>query len=89
MFKHYLITNDEFGTFEYYVGATSDIKALYGAIRRNKATWLQPAFLNSPVFSEHKHVYALCIDENNYVKVLNSDTMLEILLDRSNSIVEL
>ena len=73
---------------EYYVGETADIKAMYKSIARNKITGLCPEFEGSPKFSDKKSVYALCIDEFNYFSVVNSDTMLSILLDNNIVIVE-
>lgn len=87
MFKHYLVTFEEV-TCEYYVGATENVKALYKSIRRNKSTGLMPAFCGSPKFAEGKSVYALCIDENNYITIVNSDTMLSILIDRELDVQE-
>ena len=64
----------------YYVGATSDIKAIYKSIRRNKCTNLCPMFCESPKFSELKTTYALCISDN-YITIINSDTMLSMIID--------
>ena len=81
MFKHYYVT-DLFGrTDEFYVGATADIKALYKSIRRNKSTLLCPWHIDMPKFSDKKNIYALCIDEENYIHIVNSDTMLSILIN--------
>lgn len=66
---------------EYYVGKTADIKAMYKSIARNKSTDMCPLFCDFPKFSEYRQVYALCIDENNYITIINSDTMLAILLE--------
>lgn len=65
---------------DYYVGETADIKALYKSIRRNKWTNLVPLFVESPKFSENKSVYALCIENDKYVSVVNSDTMLHMII---------
>lgn len=66
---------------EYYVGETANIKSLYKSICRNKATNLRPMFCGFPKFSENKSIYALCIDDKGYVTIINSDTMLAILID--------
>jgi hypothetical protein len=86
MFKHYLETvyneySGEYVYLDYYVGATSDIKALYKSILRSRTTNLMPAFCDFPKFSENKSVYALCIDGEGYVTIVNSDTMLGILIN--------
>lgn len=66
---------------EYYVGATSNIKALYKSIRRNRHTNLCQKYCDTPKFSESKSMYALCIDELGFVTVINSDTMLSMIID--------
>ncbi|MCM1327305.1 MAG: hypothetical protein NC249_11860, partial [Lachnoclostridium sp.] len=65
----------------YYVGATADIKAMYKSIARNKNTEISPMFCDAPKFSEQKQVYALCIDKDNWLTVVNSDTMLSLILE--------
>ena len=70
----------------YYVGATSDIKALYKSIvRHSEECGIMPLFQSSPKFNIEKSTYALCIEYtdfyNNYVTVVNSDTMLAIICD--------
>ena len=79
--KNYII-EDENGV-DYsamYVGATSDIKAMYKSIARNQNNGIIPMFCDSPKFSENKQVYALDIDSNGYMTVVNSDTAMSILL---------
>lgn len=84
--KRYYYVNPETGAIsDYYVGKTSDIKALYKAIRRasNKGnTCMYPMFCDFPVFSPNKEIYALCVDteEGWAVNVLNSDTMLALIV---------
>lgn len=78
--------NPETGAISlYYVGHTADIKTLYKAIRRssNKGnTCMYPMFCDFPVFNPNKEVYALCVDteEGWAVNVLNSDTMLSLIV---------
>lgn len=85
--KMYESVNPETGTLSfYYVGHTSDIKALYKAIRRASEkgnTCMYPLFCDFPIFSSNKEIYALCVDTENYwnVTVLNSDTMLSMIID--------
>lgn len=70
----------------YIVGATDDIKATYKAICRHNtwdcwATRIEPKFLEFPTFSDNKLVYALCIDEDYEMTVVNSDTLLSLIID--------
>lgn len=78
MFKHYIYQDND-NMQEFYVGKTSDIKALYKAIRRNKSTNLYPLFCDTPKFSESKLIYALCIDEDGGISIANSDTMMYLI----------
>lgn len=83
--KKYEYINQETGEVSfYYVGATSDIKTIYKAIRRasykgNTNYW--PYDVNSPKFSPYKSVYALCVEGDGSVHVINSDTMLSLIVD--------
>lgn len=85
--KKYYSVNPETGALSfYYVGHTSDIKALYKAICRASHkgnTFMFPLFNDIPVFSSNKEIYALCVDtENDWnVTVINSDTMLSLIVD--------
>ena len=65
----------------YIVGATSDIKAIYKSIAHNKNTEITPYYNGSPIFAGNKQIYAICIDADNWMTVINSDTMLAILMD--------
>lgn len=84
--KRYVDYEPETGAIsDYYVGHTADIKTLYKAIRRasNKGnTCMYPMFCDFPVFNPNKEVYALCVDteEGWAVNVLNSDTMLSLIV---------
>lgn len=86
-FKVYESVNPETGALSfYYVGHTSDIKALYKAIcraSRKGNTFMFPLFCDFPVCSPSKEVYALRVDTENYwaVTVVNSDTMLSMIVD--------
>lgn len=64
----------------FYVGQTADIKAMFKSIARNKTTDLVPLFCDAPIFSDAKQVYALCIDNDGYVNIINSDTFLAMIL---------
>ena len=84
--KHYYENNIETSDYslekkfrEYYVGETSDIKALYKSISRNKSSDLCPAFSSFPKFT--KQVYGLCIDEYNNVYIISSDTILYMIIN--------
>lgn len=69
----------------YIVGSTDEIKATYKAICRHN-TWdcwqthIEPEFLDFPEFSEGKKIYGLCIDENFKMTVVNSDTLLDLII---------
>ena len=65
----------------YYVGQASDIKAMYKAIRRNKVVNLYPMFCKCPKFAENKSIYALCINEDGFFTIVNSDTMLKLIIN--------
>ena len=82
MFKYFYEPTEN---CQYYIGETVYIKALYKSIRRNKSTSLTPLFCGTPRFNMDRLIYALCIDENGYVTICNSDAMLAILMF-SNSI---
>lgn len=83
--KKYEYIDQETGEVSfYYVGATSDIKTLYKAIRRASykgSTNYWPYDVNSPKFSPYKSVYALCVEGDGSVHVINSDTMLSLIVD--------
>ena len=69
----------------YYVGETADIKAMYKSIRRklekDMSMSLELLFVDFPKFNPNKSVYALCVDERGYITVVNSDTMMSIIVD--------
>ena len=65
----------------YIVGATADIKAIYKSIARNHNTEIIPYYNESPIFSSNKQMYAVCIFAESNMIVINSDTMLAILMD--------
>lgn len=63
-----------------YVGTTEEIKSLYKSIARNQCTNIIPTFSDPPKFSEYRIMYGLYISSDNYMQVINSDTVLSILL---------
>lgn len=80
--KKYQTSDEEYKNSEgeddsvYYVGSKEDIKAMYKSIARNRNTDIKPYFCDFPKFSDSRNIYALCIDKNNWMTVVNSDTML-------------
>ena len=67
----------------YFVGSTTTIKALYKSIDRASKkgnTGMCPLFFDFPCFRESKMVYALCVDHNGFMTVINSDTMLSMIV---------
>lgn len=70
----------------YYVGRTADIKAMFKSIAKaveRGVTNLYLPFSNAPIFSDRKNYYALEFVEHDnctQVSVVNSDTMLGIML---------
>lgn len=87
--KKFLVSDEyDIDTDTYYIGKTSDIKAMYKSIVRNRTSNLSRMFLTTPKFSDSKDMYALCINNENYVTIVNSDTMLSILMDNNLHIVE-
>lgn len=82
-FKKYECVDVETGeVFLFFVGEKADIKTLFKAFRRtyrkgNTNFW--PGA--KPKFSPEKSVYALCITSDGGVSVLDSDTMLALMLD--------
>lgn len=85
-FKKYITSEEVYNLTEgtedsmYYVGSTANIKAMYKSIARNRNTEISPMFCEAPKFSESRQVYALCIDKDNWMTVVNSDTMLSLIL---------
>ena len=83
--KKYEYVNQETGEVSFYfVGKTSDIKTLYKAICRasykgNTNYW--PYNMYTPKFSPYKSVYTLCVEGDGSVHILNSDTMLALIVD--------
>lgn len=83
--KRYECIDPETGEVSFfYVGKTSDIKTLYKAIHRasnkgNTSYWLY--YEDEPEFSLWKAVYALCIESDNSIHILNSDTMLSMIVE--------
>lgn len=84
--KKYYTSQEVYNEFEgaedsiYYVGSTADIKAMYKSIARNQNTDIRPYFCDAPKFSESRQIYALCIDKDGWMTVVNSDTMLSLIL---------
>ena len=80
--KEFLITDSDSGEYSnLYVGSTEEIKAIYKSIvRAGNKTDVYPLFTDSPIFSENKTVYGLEIEQDNSMTILNSDTVLSILL---------
>lgn len=74
--KYYGVNEKE----EYYVGATEDIKAMYKSIARNESSGIIPLFCENAKFSISRQVYALCISDSGFVYVVDSDTMLSLIL---------
>lgn len=71
-------------TYEYYVMGTQDAKVTYKAIVRawNKEnTLLSPLFCDFPVLNPAKEIYAICVDCAGYVTIVNSDTMLSMIVN--------
>ena len=64
----------------YIVADKATIKGIYKAISRHSEC-ISPIHCSFPIFSEHKAIYALCIDDNGWMSVVNSDTMLAIIID--------
>ena len=64
----------------YYVGATLDIKAIYKSIARNKNTDIFPLFVEKPIFAD-RYIYGICIDKDYAMTVVNSDTILAMILE--------
>ena len=83
--KRYEYVNPETGAIsDYYVGHTADIKTLYKVIRRASykgSTNYWPYDMSTPKFSDYKSVYALCVEGDGSVHILNSDTMLALIVD--------
>ena len=84
-FKRYEYVDVETGDVSfYYVGHTADIKTLFKAIRRasykgNTNYWHYN--VDTPKFSPYKSVYAICVDSDRSFHILNSDTMLSLIVD--------
>ena len=69
-----------------YWGETKDIKALYKSFTRalNKyKTDVYPLFCNFPTFSENKKIYGLTINSENQMVVVNSESVMEMLIENN------
>lgn len=81
--REFLLTDrDENNTTTLFVGTTEEIKALYKSIQRNSPTII-PTFCDPPKFSDNKMMYGLCIDDDNSMQVVNSDTALSLLFNNN------
>lgn len=67
------------GTETYICGATADIKAIYKSIARQGGFYF-PRYTEMPKFSESKQVYAICLEDDGQITIINSDTMLAMVL---------
>ena len=63
-----------------YVGTAREIRSLYKNLVKRKIAY--PIFTDFPVFNPYK-MYGLEIGENGDMMVINSDTILTLLLDYS------
>ena len=43
-------------------------------------TDLMMLFSEKPIFNAEKQVYAICVNDNRYVYIINSDTMLSLIV---------
>lgn len=67
----------------YYVSTTAEIKAVFNSIYRGimkSNTDLMMLFSEKPIFNAQKQVYAICVNDNRYVYIINSDTMLSLIV---------
>ena len=67
----------------YYVGETTEVKALYKSICRagqRGSTGIFPLYEDFPIFSEGRSVYGLCVTYDNTFVIINSDTILSLIL---------
>lgn len=84
--KKYITSEEVYNSTEgaedsvFYVGSREAIKAMYKSISRNQNTGIRPLFCEAPKFSELRQVYALCIDKDGWLTIVNSDTMLSLIL---------
>ena len=88
MKKYYSVDTETGAISDYYVGHTADIKTLYKSIRRASykgSTNYWPYDMNTPKFSLYKSVYALCVESDGSVHILNSDTMLSLIVGGINN----
>ena len=81
--KRYETVNPDMIQSVYYVGETEEIQRVYRAIRKagikGSHNWMQ-AFPGNPIFNPNKAVYAIRIESNCLVSVVNSDTMLSLIV---------
>lgn len=71
--------------FTMYVGSPADIKSAYGSIYRawqkGSKTDLMPVFAEKPRFNMERSCYGIIIDCNDNVKIINSDSVADILVN--------
>ena len=69
----------------FYIGNTDEIRAMYKSMSRaaykGGRTDLYPRFADPPKFSDWRRCYGLCIDEEGYFTIVNSDLLLSLLLE--------
>ena len=69
----------------FYIGNTDEIRAMYKSMSRaaykGGRTDLYPRFDDPPKFAEWRRCYGLCIDQDGYFTIVNSDLILSLLLD--------
>lgn len=72
----------EFNTVDgqLFIGETKEIEAMFNSIVKNRNTDIRPLYAEKPIFSENKQFYGLLVDHDNWMTVVNSDTVLAILL---------
>lgn len=67
----------------FYVGKTEEIKRIYRSIRNailRENTDMMLVFPGIPAYNPNKEVYAICIELNRFVYIVNSDTMLSLIV---------
>ena len=67
----------------FYVGETEEIKRIFRSVRKaimKENSDMMLLFPGMPVFNPNKATYAISIELNRFVSVVNSDTMLSLIV---------
>jgi hypothetical protein len=81
MIKKYIsLNNRDDVDVTYLLGNTSEIAEKWKELVNDEEHDYIPLFAEEPIFSERKEMYAIAIDNDRFITVVNSDIFLKMIL---------